>query len=297
MASVDVLIATCNRPESLIMTLAGVASQTVRDLRVIVADQSDEPISERQTVLTLRRVIQARGGWVEWHIRPQIHGIAEQRNFLLEHASADAVLYLDDDVLMEPDVIERLLDVLRTEGCGFVGAFPAGLSHQDDMRPQQQIVERWESHVQPEAVEPDSPAWQRWQLHRAANVFHAAQRLAPGERIRYKVAWVASCILYDREKLLAVGGFSFWSRLPRFHSGEEVLVQNLLMRRWGGCGILPSGTYYAQVPTTILNERGTVDGHALDLLPEMVARYVEPFAQREKPGEAGTTPEEPQVQA
>jgi len=41
---------------------------------------------------------------------------------------------------------------------------------------------------------------------------------------------------------------------------------------------MPSGTYYAQVPTTVLNAAGTVDGHALDLLPEMVARYVTPFA-------------------
>jgi hypothetical protein len=69
------------------------------------------------------------------------------------------------------------------------------------------------------------------------------------------------------------GGFSFWPQLPRYHSGEEVLVQNLLMRRWGGCGMAPSGTYYSQVPTTVLNDRGNVDGHALDLLPEMVRRY------------------------
>ena len=273
-AVVDVLIATYNRPDSLIMTLAGVAAQTVRNLRVVVADQSEEPVGERQTILTLRRVIAARGGGVEWHARPQVHGIAEQRNFLLEHARADAILFLDDDVLMEPDVIGRLLDTLRTEGCGFVGAFPAGLSHRDDIRPRQQIVERWEGPVRPEVVEPGSPAWERLHLHRAANVYHVAQRLAPGERIRYKVAWVASCILYDREKLLAVGGFSFWRRLPRFHSGEEALVQNLLMRRWGGCAILPSGTYYAQVPTTVLNEHGAVDGHALDLLPELVARKV-----------------------
>lgn len=277
MAGVDVLVATYNRPESLIMTLAGLASQTQTDLRVIVADQSDETVGDHETILTLRRVIEARGGCVEWHTRPQIHGIAEQRSFLLEHARADAVLYLDDDVLMEPWVVGRLLEVLRAEGCGFVGAFPAGLSHRDDERPEQQIVERWEGCVRPETVEPDSPVWERWQLHRAANAYHAARRLAPGECLRYKVAWIASCILYDRAKLLAVGGFAFWSRLPRYHSGEEVLVQNLLMRRWGGCGILPSGTYYAQTPTTVLNERGTVDGHALDLLPEMVARYVTPF--------------------
>ena len=286
-ATVDVLIATYNRAESLIMTLAGVAVQTERNLRVIVADQSDEPVGERQTVLTLRRVIEARGGSVEWHTRPQVHGIAEQRDFLLGRATSAAVLYLDDDVLMEPWVVARLLTTLRAEGCGFVGAFPAGLSHRDDVRPEQQIVERWEGRVQPEVVEPEPPAWERWQLHRAANIYHAAQRLAPGETIRYRVAWLASCILYDRAKLLAVGGFTFWRRLPRYHSGEEVLVQNLLMRRWGGCGILPSGAYYSQEPTTVLNERGTVDGHALALLPEMVARYVTPFVEETTTGRKG----------
>lgn len=278
MATVDVLIATYNRPESLIMTLAGVAAQTLRDLRVIVADQSDAPVGDRQTIMTLRRVIEARGGEVEWYARPQVHGIAEQRDFLLARARADATLFLDDDVFMEPPVVARLLAILRAESCGFVGAFPAGLSHRDDIRPEQQIVQPWEGPVRPEALEPGSPDWERWQLHRAANSYHAARRLAPGELLRYKVAWLASCILYDRAKLLAVGGFAFWRRLPRYHSGEEALAQNLLMRRWGGCGVLPADTYYSQVPTTTLNARGLVDGHALDLLPEMIARYVTPFA-------------------
>src|SRR5690606_19171795 len=96
--------------------------------------------------------------------------------------------------------------------------------------------------------------------------------LPPGEVRTYRVAWVASCVLYDRRRLLEVGGFSFWRRLPRYHSGEEVLVQNLLMRRWGGCGIVPSGTYHSELPSTVLNAEGTVDGHALDLLPEMLSR-------------------------
>src|SRR5690606_18312372 len=98
-----------------------------------------------------------------------------------------------------------------------------------------------------------------------------SRRVTPEAVKLYKVAWVASCVLYDREKLLDVGGFAFWRRLPRHHSGEDVLVQNLLMRRWGGCAIMPSGTYHAEVPSTVLNDRGTVDGHALDLLEELAA--------------------------
>lgn len=273
MATVDILLPTYNRLTSLILTLSGVASQTLRDIHVIVADQSQQPVENEQVVQTLRRIIEVRGGSVEWHTRPQIHGIAEQRDFLLRQARANAVLYLDDDVFMEAWVIEKLLEVLQTERCGFVGAFPSGLSHRDDVRPEQQIIEYWDGPVYPEVVDPDSPQWERWQLHRAANSYHVSQSLRPAEFRLYKVAWIASCILYDRKKLLDVGGFSFWSRLPRYHSGEEVLVQNLLMRRWGGCAILPSGTYYSQVPTTVLNDAGTVDGHALALLPEMIERY------------------------
>ncbi|HLG63445.1 MAG TPA: glycosyltransferase family A protein [Ktedonosporobacter sp.] len=272
-AAVDILLPTCNRLGSLMMTLSGVATQTLRDVRVIVADQSEPAVKDEQEIQTLRRVIEARGGSVEWHDRGPVYGIAEQRDFLLKRATAEAVLYLDDDVLMEPWVAERLLATLRDERCGFVGAFPAGLSHCDDVRPQQQQIEYWDGPVRPEVVTPGTPQWERWQLHRAANLYHVAQALPPDETRRYKVAWIASCILYDRAKLLAVGGFSFWSRLPRYHSGEEVLVQNLLLRRWGGCAIVPSGTYYSQAPTTVLNEAGTVDGHALDLLDEMVERY------------------------
>ncbi|MFL5734583.1 MAG: glycosyltransferase family 2 protein [Chloroflexia bacterium] len=273
MASVNILLPTCNRLQSLIMTLSGVAAQTVTNLRVVVSDQSDEPVEGQPVVRSLLRVIEARGGSVEWHYRVPSRGIAEQRNFLLERATSNAVLYLDDDVLMEPWVVRTLLDTLRAQGCGFVGAFPAGLSFRNDVRPEQQVLDLWDGPVRPEAVEPGSREWERWNLHRAANLYHAAQSLAPGESRLYKVAWAASCVIYDTQKLLEVGGFSFWDRLPRYQSGEEVLAQNLLMRRWGGCAIIPSGTYYSELPSTVLNANGTVDGHALNLLPEMVQRY------------------------
>lgn len=273
MPTVDILIPTIDRLESLIATLGGVASQTLADLRVVVADQSAESVGDHPVILMLRRMIEARGGRVEWYERPQVHGIAEQRDFLLRRSLSQWALYLDDDVVMEPWVVERLLETIQEQGCAFVGAFPSGLSHRDDVRPEQQVLELWEGPVRPEAVEPESPLWNRWNLHRAANLWHVGQRFSIERPKPYKVAWIASCILYDRRKLEAVGGFSFWPRLPRWHSGEEVLVQNLLMRRWGGCGIVPSGTYYTQLPTTVLNECESVDGHALELLDEMVARY------------------------
>lgn len=273
MVSVDVLLPTYNRLESLIMTLCGLSGQTYQDFNLILSDQSREPVISNKVVTTLLRMLEARGRKVQIHYRVPSQGIAEQRDFLLRQSTAKYVLYLDDDVWMEPWVLEKMVTAINTENCGFVGAFPAGLSFINDIRPDQQNIEFWDGPVQPEALTPESSEWQRWNLHRAANLYHISKQL-PSNQVRlYKIAWVASCILYHREKLLKVGGFSFWSQLPHFQSGEEVLVQNLLLRRWGGCGIIPSGTFYSELPSTVLNDHGTIDQHALTLLDEMIERY------------------------
>jgi glycosyltransferase involved in cell wall biosynthesis len=250
LAAVSVLIPTYERAESLAMTLSGVAAQTVSDLQVVVSSQGRHRAEDSPVARAVGRVIEARGGSVEWHHR-EPRGIAEQRQFLLERARAEPILFLDDDIFMEPWVVERLLSVLEAERCGFVGAFPAGLTFLNDVRPDQHVFEPWEGPVRPEVVEKDGHGWERWHLHRAANLYHVARRLdlPPGGFLRYKVAWVGSCVLYSREKLLEVGGFSFWTRLPRYHKAEDILVQNLLMRRFGGCGIVPSG------PTTPRSRR------------------------------------------
>ncbi len=281
MARASVLIPTYERREALVMTLSGVAVQTLPDLQVVVASQGDHRAEDSPAARAVGRVIEARGGSVEWRHRERERGIAEQRHFLLGRATSDAALFLDDDVLMEPFVVERLLSVLERERCGFVGAFPAGLTFVGDVRPEQQRVELWEGSVEPEVVEVEGRNWDRWQLHRAANLHHLARKLdLPSEGfLRYKVAWVGSCVLYDREKLLSVGGFSFWDRLPRYHTGEDVVVQNLLLRRFGGCGVVPAGTYHAEVETTTFPPGGKVDADALDLLPELIERHA--------PGNAG----------
>src|SRR5690606_28203778 len=111
------------------------------------------------------------GGDVEWHYRPPSKGIAEQRDFLLAQAKAPAVLFVDDDVVMEPWVAGRLLDVLREQGCGFVGAFPAGLSFRDDVRPEPQ-------HVVLESIDPSAPEGRGAGLHLAAKEWHASRRVA-----------------------------------------------------------------------------------------------------------------------
>ena len=253
MSAVDVLIPTYQRPAPLAVTLTGLLSQTLPDFRVVVSDQSEASAFDAPVVASAVRLLRHSGRQVVLHRHLPRRGLAEQRQFLLSASSAPYVLFLDDDVVMEPDLLQRLLDVIRAQRCGFVGSALIGVSFADDVRPHEQAVELWDGPVTPEVVGPDTPAWERWRLHNAANILHVGQRLgATAERpLLYKVAWVGGCVLYDRRALLDCGGFSFWSSLPSDHCGEDVVAQQRVMAAHGGCGVLPSGAYHQEVPTTV----------------------------------------------
>src|SRR5919199_5339528 len=255
---VDVLIPTCDRPEALAVTLTSLCAQTLPIFRVVVSDQTERPdlpggAVEAPEVLTPLRLLAARGREVETHLHLPRRGLAEQRQFLLDCAQARYALFLDDDVLCEPDLLERLLAVIVEQQCGFVGMPLVGLSHLDDVRPHQQAIEAWEGPVEPERVEPGDPRWARHHLHSAANAWHVQEqlRLKTSSPLLYKVAWIGGCVLYDVAKLRAAGGFEFWRDLPREHCGEDVLAQLRVMAEYGGRGGLPPGAFHQQLPPTV----------------------------------------------
>lgn len=255
--AVDVLIPTAGRVAALAATLAGLSAQTV-PVRVVVSDRSaDGAAAGACEVRSVAAVMGRRGSPVELVRHPVRRGPAEHRHALLGRARAPHVLLLDDDVLLEPDAVERLHRAILRAGCGFVGFGPIGMSHRDDERPAEQVLEVWRGPVTPELVTPDGPGWDRHRLHGAANLLHAAAALGlgPGDDVLYRVAWIGGCVMYDRRALLEAGGFGFWSELPAVHRGEDVLAQLRVMARSGGAGLLPSGAYHLEPPTTVPDRR------------------------------------------
>lgn len=251
---VDVLIPTFCRPQALAITLTSLVAQTFRAFSVTIADQTEDyDIDACGEVKAVISVLRAHGHPVNVIKNLPRRGMAHQRQFLLGQVSAPYALFLDDDVLMESYVIANMVQAVQEEACGFVGSALIGLKYVEDIRPHQQMIEFWNGPVTPETVRPGMPAWERYQLHNAANLYHVAQQLnlTPEKPHRYKVAWVGGCVLYDAEKLRQVGGFSFWRDLPASHAGEDVLAQLRVMDRYGGCGLIPSGVYHLELPTTI----------------------------------------------
>ncbi|GIH69944.1 glycosyltransferase family A protein [Sphaerimonospora thailandensis] len=257
-SDLDVLIPTRDRSGALAVTLSGLAAQTVAGFRVVISDQSGSPVGEDPLVAAATRILSHRGRPVELHRHVPPLGMAEQRAFLLDRADRRLVLYLDDDVWLEPDAVEVLLAAMGRLRCGFVGFALHGLSHRDDVRPHElSPYEAWNGEVRPERVRRETPAWRRYTLHNAANPLHLAERIGDADRgwQPYKVAWIGGCVLYDRTRLTACGGFDFWRRVPPRHAGEDVVAQLRVMERYGGAGLLPSRAYHLELPTTVTDRR------------------------------------------
>lgn len=257
MTDVDVLVPTRNRPIELATTLAGLAAQTDVSFRLVLSDQSDARASfDTAAAATLLRVLQRQGRTVRALRHLPRRGLAEQRAFLLSHARTRYVLFLDDDVWLEPGALARLQTAITELRCGFVGAAVQGLSYAADRRPAELApYEEWRGRPEPEVVAPDSAAWQRWTLHNAANPTHLGERVPPGQWRAYKVAWIGGCVLYDRAALVDCGGFDFWTELPPEHCGEDVAAQQRVMARYGGAGVLPSGAYHLESATTVTDRQ------------------------------------------
>ena len=250
---VSVLIPTYNRVNALIATLTSLTAQTFKDFEVIVSDQSDSFALEDMLVKTIKRIFERRNNPIHFIQNLPKQGIAQQRQFLLDNAKGEYSLFLDDDIILDPDALERMVKALDEEKAGFTGMALVGLSYVNDYRPEQQDIEFWEGKVQPEVVRPGTPEWNRYSLHNAANILHVSEKLhlSPQNQKKYKVAWIGGCVLYDTAKLKETGGFAFWEELPENHCGEDVLAQMRIMERYGGFGIIPSGAYHLELPTTI----------------------------------------------
>ena len=190
--TVDILIPTYSRPAALAVTLTSLIAQTYREFRVVISDQTEDsnPV-ESGEVQAVLRVLSLHGHEVEVHKHLPRRGIAEQRQFLLEQATAPYALFLDDDLILEPFVVENMLTAIKEERCGFVGSAVIGLSFIDDIRPHEQKIEFWDGPVQPEMVKSGTPQWERWRLHNAANIYHIQQRLGltPERQHKYRIAW------------------------------------------------------------------------------------------------------------
>lgn len=107
--SVAVVIPTKQRPERLARLVAALLEQTAPIDELIVVDQSDTDAGRARVTRLVERAPAGRRPALHYVRDPSIAGAAAARNVGLDRARADIVVCVDDDMALEPDVLERLL--------------------------------------------------------------------------------------------------------------------------------------------------------------------------------------------
>jgi glycosyltransferase involved in cell wall biosynthesis len=108
--SVSIVIPTLNRWQFLDECLASVAAQTKTDWEaVVVNDGSDEPDTEG----VREKWSDSRFRWIDQKLR---YGLAKARNTGIDAASHPLVFILDNDDMLYPQCLERLLPIFDDPG-------------------------------------------------------------------------------------------------------------------------------------------------------------------------------------
>jgi GT2 family glycosyltransferase len=113
----SVVIPTKNRPHELAVTVLSLLRQSVLPRELIVVDQSaDRTSRERIEQIYGSLSPEQREDLKLCYLRePAISGAATARNAAMEIASREFWVFLDDDVILEPDFLEQLLDTFSIE--------------------------------------------------------------------------------------------------------------------------------------------------------------------------------------
>ena len=110
----SLIICTKDREAILRQTLATVFQQTHLPDEIIIVD--DGALDQGQiTGLIQQHQIPCH------YVRKATPGLAASRNLGIQHAQGDLILFLDDDVLLEPGYIAAMLDLFDTDPAGQIG--------------------------------------------------------------------------------------------------------------------------------------------------------------------------------
>ena len=120
--SISVVIPTKNRGPDLQETLASLGSQTVSALEVLVVDQSDPRCLTDEQLADLVRAHDS-GMTARYLWKPELSGAAAARNFGGNLAVGQVILFMDDDVTLQPGCLAGLREALEQQpDVGAIGA-------------------------------------------------------------------------------------------------------------------------------------------------------------------------------
>jgi glycosyltransferase involved in cell wall biosynthesis len=203
---VSIIVCTYGRAAALRLLLDCLNDQNYRDFEVLIVDGNQGDRSPAQG--TLEKFL--RGDKCRSYIRliKSQKGLTRQRNVGLAEAKGDLVCFLDDDVSVAPDFLEKVVDIFLKPEAVSVG----GLTGYDPLNYSSPVTARWRLKKLLGAIPSLTPG-DVDHLGRAVPVSF----LKPWAGHR-EIGWLPGfCMIYRRQ---AIDGLRFDEKLPTY-GGED----------------------------------------------------------------------------
>jgi glycosyltransferase involved in cell wall biosynthesis len=133
---ISVIICTHGRAASLADLLASLDVQSYSDAEILIVDGNAEPSPAREIADAFLR---NRKGNIGCDLVPSKKGLTRQRNIGLGRATGDILCFLDDDVTLPKDFLQRVTDIFARQDFQDVG----GITGYDDVNYSAPLTWRW----------------------------------------------------------------------------------------------------------------------------------------------------------
>lgn len=208
MNTASVLIATKDRTDDLRECLASILSGDLLPSEVVIVDQSARPQDEAVT-----RLFEGTGVRLRYEYAPALPGLTHARNRALDLATSHVLLFLDDDVILDPGYLGALMKVFDDDPLERVGGASGRITNLPGVLSAAQRFRSWLFYRGPFAAERDA-------LH-----FH----FDPGDRPRRALRLYGSNMAYRRSVAEAL---RFDESYSGYSFGEDRDYSVLAGRRW-----------------------------------------------------------------
>jgi glycosyltransferase involved in cell wall biosynthesis len=219
---VSVIICTYGRAAVLGNLLASLNTQSYRDFETLVIDGNPQPSMGRAVV---DEFLRRPGVAIRVAVVASPKGLTRQRNVGLDYATGDIFCFLDDDVSLPNDFLERVVNIFQKHGMHDVG----GLTGYDTLNYPSPISLRWRLR-RALGVIPKLPPGSVDRLGRGIPLSF----LSPFKGFKQVGLLHGFCMIYRR---VAVGNLKFDELIPTY-GGED---RDFSMRVGRRCRMLICG--------------------------------------------------------
>ena len=119
--SVSIIIPTMNRPLELAVCLDSISKQSLRPKQTIVIEAGKEDLSENMLREKYPEVL---------FLRFPESSLTSARNRAIKDAEGDIVIFLDDDIILEPGFVYAMTEVFKIKGLSSIGGVCGNITNQ-----------------------------------------------------------------------------------------------------------------------------------------------------------------------